>query len=94
MNDAIKKLQEQIEAEKRKIANCRHDFDKPFYNPETVKEGYGSVQVGKGSDPWWDFAGYRDVQKDRWTRKCKVCGLEQHTNSQKPIISGTEPAFN
>jgi hypothetical protein len=93
MNDNIKRLQEQIEAEKRKISNCKHDFDKAFYNAEIVKEGYGSVQDGAGSDPHWSYERYRDVQKDRWTRKCKTCGFEQHTHSQKPIVSGYEPSF-
>jgi hypothetical protein len=41
MNDKIKKLQEKIEAEKRKILYCKHDFDKAFYNPEIViDDGY------------------------------------------------------
>jgi len=93
MNENIKRLQEQIEAEKRKISNCKHDFGNAFYNPETVKEGYGSVQDGRGSDPHWSYAGYHDVQKPRWTRKCKECGYEQHTDKQKPIISGSEPSF-
>jgi len=93
MNDNIKRLQKQIEEEERKISNCKHDFDKPFYNAETVKEGYGSVQDGAGSDPHWSYAGFRDVKKDRWTRKCKICGFEQHTYNQKPIISGHEPSF-
>ncbi len=93
MNDTIKKLQEQIKAEERKIANCKHDWSKSFYNPETVKEGYGSVQDGKGSDPHWRFAGYRDVQKDRWTRRCNYCGHEEHTYNQKPIVKGYEPSF-
>lgn len=93
MNDTIKNLQEQIKAEERKIANCKHDFGKPLYNPETVKEGYGSVQDGKGSDPHWRFAGYRDVQKDRWTRRCNYCGHEEHTYNQKPIVKGYEPSF-
>lgn len=94
MNDKIRSLQDQIEAEKQKINNCKHDFDNSFYNPETVKEGYGSVQDGAGSDPHWSFAGYRDVKKDRWTRKCKICGVEEHTYSQEPIIVGFKPSFN
>jgi len=57
------------------------NYGEPFYNPETVKEGYGSVQVGSGSDPWWDFAGYRDVKVDRWTKKCTLCGHEIITPS-------------
>ncbi len=93
MNNKIKDLQEQIKAEERKILNCRHDFKTAFYNPEVVKEGYGSVQDGAGSDPHWSFAGYHDVNKPRWTRECKLCGHEQHTYNQKPIITGQEPDF-
>lgn len=92
-NDRISELQRQIEVEKNKIANCNHVYGEPFYNPETVKEGYGRVQVGRGSDPWWDYAGYRDVQVDRWTKKCTKCGHEVHTKTQKPIIKGYEPDF-
>ena len=61
MNDNIKRLQEQIEAEKRKISNCKHDFDKAFYNAETVREPYGYRMVGQGSDVWL----YRDWETDR-----------------------------
>ena len=93
MNDNIKRLQEQIEAEKRKISNCKHEFDKAFYNAETVREPYGYRMVGQGSDVWHEPEGYRDVKKDRWTRKCKVCGFEQHTHIQKAIVSGYEPSF-
>ena len=35
---------------------------------------------------WHEPEGYRDVKKDRWTRKCKIC--EEHTYNQKPVISG------
>lgn len=93
MNDNIKKLQEQIEIEKRKISNCNHDFGKPYYNAEIVREPYGHKMVTQGSDIWYESEGYHDVSKDRWTRKCKFCGFEQHTHSQKPIISGYEPSF-
>ena len=93
MNDHIRQLQTEIDNELRKMSNCKHVFDKTFYNPETVKEGYGSVQDGAGSDPHWSFEGYRDVQKPRWTRKCTICGKEEHTTTQKPIISGFEPSF-
>lgn len=93
MNDTIKNLQNQIDAEKRRIENCKHEFGEVYYNPTTVKEGYGSVQIGAGSDPYWGYEGYRDVKKDRWTRKCKLCGYEQHTDKQIPIISGYKPSF-
>ena len=93
MNDNIRKLQDQIDAEKRKISNCKHDFDKPFFNPETVNEPYGHRMVTHGSDVWFEAEGYREVKRDRWTRVCKICGCEQHTNKQKPIVSGHEPSF-
>jgi hypothetical protein len=93
-NDKINELQRQIESEKNKIKNCSHSFKEAIYDPETVKEGYGSVQDGAGSDPHWSYAGYRDVQKDRWSRECKICGTKQYTYKQEPVISSYQPKFN
>jgi hypothetical protein len=94
MNDKIRQLQKEIELEKYKISNCNHTFGKPYYNPDSEMVGYGSVQDGRGSDPHWSYAGYHEVEKPRWSRKCTSCGFEEHTFKQKPIITGTEPAFN
>jgi hypothetical protein len=91
--DKIRDLQRQIEEEQRKIANCKHIWGKTFYNPETVREGYGLHYVGCGSDPYMEYTGYHDVEKPRWTRKCSECGEEEHTNKQKPIVVGNEPDF-
>lgn len=93
MNDKIKKLQAEIELEKRKISNCVHKYGEAYYNPETVKEGYGSVQDGAGSDPHWSYAGFRDVEKPRWSKKCELCGNEIHTYKLEPIITGHKPKF-
>lgn len=93
MNDRIKELQREIEAERSRIQNCKHDFGKVIFDPETVMEGYGSVQDGAGSDPHWSYAGYRETKKDRWSRKCKICGSVEYTNKQEPIIKGYEPKF-
>ncbi len=93
MNSRIEELRKQIELEESKIRNCNHSFNEPIYDPETVKEGYGSVQDGKGSDPHWGYAGYRDVQKDRWSRKCLVCGFKQYTYNQEPVITKYKPKF-
>jgi DNA integrity scanning protein DisA with diadenylate cyclase activity len=92
-NDRIKQLQNEIESEKRKIQNCKHIFDKAFYNPETIKEPYGYEMKAQGSDVYYEPKGYKDVKKDRWTRKCTICGNEEHTDKQKPIINGYEPSF-
>lgn len=94
MNEKIKNLKKQIEVEEQKIANCRpHNFGKAFYNPETIREPYGHKMVAQGSDVWTEPEGYHDVKKDRWTKKCTLCGHEEYTNTQKPIISGYEPSF-
>lgn len=95
MNHRIKELEAEIRLEQIKMNNCVHTFQKAFYNPETVKEGYGSVQDGAGSDPHWSFAGYIDKQVPRWTRVCSKCGKEEHTNKQRPVTSRVdyEPDF-
>lgn len=93
MNDKVRQLQEQIAAEQSKMARCKHEFDGAYSNPETTREGYGSRLVGHGSDVWSEYEGYRDVTKPRWTRKCSICGFEEHTYKQKPIIEGYEPNF-
>jgi hypothetical protein len=94
MNDKIRQLQDEIEREKRKISNCRHNFGEAFFNPETVREPYGFRVTGRGSDMWSEPEGYNDVKKDRWTRVCKTCGKEEHTNKQKPVITNYKPDFN
>lgn len=93
MNDKIRDLQKQIEAEKEKVANCKHDFDLAFFNPETITVPYGSKMEAQGSDVWFAPEGYRNEQRNRWTRRCKICGFEQHTYKQKPIVVGQEPSF-
>jgi hypothetical protein len=93
MNDKIKKLQEEIEREKRIISNCKHTFGKSYYNPTTKNEGYGYKMVAQGSDVWGEYQGYREVNVDRWSRKCTDCGFEEHTFEQKPIVTGYEPNF-
>lgn len=93
MNDKIKQLQAEIEREREKMRNCNHDFDKPFYNPETKMEPTGFRQVAQGSDIWTESTGYTEKSIPRWTRKCKICGKEEHTYKEKPIIKGYEPDF-
>ena len=87
------RLRNELRQSEIRMSNCKHEFSKPKFDPETVKEGYGSVQDGVGSDPHWSFAGYHDVKKDRWSRECKHCGHIQYTNKQEPVIMGYEPKF-
>jgi hypothetical protein len=90
----IEKLQNDLKQLQSNQANCNHDWKDAIYDPETVKEGYGSVQDGAGSDPHWSYAGYRDVQKDRWSRECKLCGKKEYTYTQAPVVTSYKPKFN
>jgi len=93
MNQRIKYLQAQIQAEENRMSRCTHEWNEVFYNPETVKEGYGFKPVGRGSDMWHEYEGYHDVQKPRWTRICKKCGKEDHTDKQRPVVTHHVPDF-
>ena len=93
-SEKIKQLQSEIESEKRKILNCKHSFGKPFYNPSKETVGYGSKTVAYGSDVYQDYEGYHEVDVPRWTKRCTICGHEEHTTKQKDIVIGKEPDFN
>lgn len=95
MNATEKKrqLQAEIASMDHRISNCKHEFKAPIYDPETVREGYGSRIVTMGSDPYFEYEGYHEVQKDRWSRECNICGHKQYTHEKGPVISGYEPKF-
>lgn len=92
MNQKIRKLYDLIADERKKIALCNHDYDEPFYNPETTKK----ASVHMGSDIWTENVNFHDVIKPRWTRICKKCGCEDHTEkveTKTKVISQT-PVFD
>lgn len=93
MNDNIKKLQEQIAQEQRKIDSCSHQFSFPEKEYYSEMEPYGFKTVAQGSDVWTEAEGYREVQKERWVRKCRMCGFCQYTTKTEPIITGYQPKF-
>lgn len=88
------RLLRELSDSKERMKNCKHDdWKEPLYDAEIVKEGYGSVQDGAGSDPHWSFAGYRDVKKDRWSRECKLCGQKEYSYTLEPVIKEYKPKF-
>jgi hypothetical protein len=95
MNQREKLEQLNIEAARiqKTMDNCKHDFASPIYDAETVREGYGIRLVAHGSDAYPEYTGYHDVQKDRWSRECKICGKKEYTYKQEAIIKGYEPKF-
>lgn len=89
----IEKLQNELKSLQAKQSNCKHEWNKPIYDPETVKEGYGMHSVAHGSDIYPEYTGYHDVQKDRWSRECSICGKKEYSYKKEPVISGYEPKF-
>ena len=87
MNSEIERLQQLIEVEKRRIENCRHEFENSYYNPvDTVKFSGHLERPGA-------FGNLVTVKEERWSRRCKLCDKLEHTNKLKPIISSYEPDF-
>jgi hypothetical protein len=93
-SEKIRQLQEEIRRNEERMRNCNHAWDKPFFNPETIREPSGYKFEVHGSDAWETPTSFHDVQKRRWTRKCLKCSFEEHTYEQKPIVTGYEPKFN
>lgn len=79
MNDKIRELQAQIKTEEARIRDCKHEFGSTYYNAETIMEPSSYEQTGRGVDKWYVPTSYREISKDRWSRKCAKCGHEQHT---------------
>jgi hypothetical protein len=93
-SEKIRRLQEEIRREEELMSGCEHTFDKPFFNPETVREPGSTELEVHGSDAWPVVTSWRSVEKDRWTRKCPKCGYEQHTYKQEPVVAGYQPKFD
>ena len=92
MNEKIAKLQREIDLEREKMSSCSHEWGETFYDPEMKSEAYGSHIVATGSDVWSEPDGYAEKLIARWTRVCKKCGYEQHTDKTKPVKY--EPSFD
>lgn len=92
-NDKIKALQREIELEEAKMKSCGHNFGASKYDPEKIREEYGSKLVSQGSDHWYQPEGWRDALKPRWSRKCSKCGYIQYAYSEKVTEVKKEPDF-
>lgn len=91
-----KALRTKVEADQVKCNHPWNDHDKApvIYDPITVTEGYGSKLVGKGSDVWSEYEGYRDVEKPRWKRTCPLCGKVEYTYDTGTQNVDTGPDFS
>ena len=94
VQDEINETNRKLEELKRKQQNCQHKWDNTEgrYNPESYMDSeiiQGDFSECHGSDYW---PATRSVTKtrDRWTRTCTCCGLEQHTyeTEVKKVVEG------
>jgi hypothetical protein len=90
----MERLLEEVRQEQQAMDNCSHgDWTEAKFDPEEIREPYGSRQVGAGSDPYWEPEGYTTKEKPRWSRECKKCGKIEYTYTQDPVIVGHKPSF-
>ena len=91
-SDRIAELNAEIEAEKRKISNCKHEFGETYDDYENKLE-YTYETRFQGSDSYPAISGSYTKTIPRWARKCKLCGLVQHTYTKKTVRVIEEPDF-
>ena len=92
-NEKIEQLKREIANEERNISNCKHSFNEAIYDPEQIsvqddRAGYETHRVDR-----WPVPSYHKENKDRWSRKCSVCGFKQYTYTQEAVISKYQPKF-
>lgn len=86
IQDEINKLERQLLILKEKQSRCPHEWGATEYKPyigheERVLEG----QYERYGIDMWPRSMVVDVEKPRWTRVCKTCGLVQHTEERVEI---------
>ena len=92
--DEINELQSKIERLNQKIRNCRHDWNDPKYDSETIsvaddRAGYETHGVDR-----WPIMSFHKEQKPRWSRECKTCGYVEYTYNEEVVSVKKAPKFN
>jgi len=90
--EMVKRLERELDAARRKMATCTHEFSEPVPATRDVPEYTYSHLEGHGSDPEPIY----DVTMKKeygWERSCTLCGYTQYTAKTRPIIKGHEPDF-
>lgn len=93
LQNQIKELEQKLEELKKQQRCCLHIFGTPFFNPYDSKEEYLTGQYETQGIHHWPITAWKDVKKDRWTRKCTKCGFEEHTESLKTVKVVQAPDF-
>lgn len=91
--ERINDLKRQLQSAEAEQKNCQHDWGNSFYNAETYKKEVPTGEYEKNGSHFWAKTKFVDDQKDRWSRKCKKCGLTQHTYKQETVKVIQQPKF-
>ncbi len=90
--EKLDSLRREMFAYEERIKNCKHDFNDAKFDPEIVRSPYYNMCT-QGVDVYYEISGYKNAQKDRWSRECKICGYVQYTYRQEPVIKEYRPKF-
>ncbi len=86
LQDEINNLEHQLRDLKSQQARCAHEWGEPKYNPYMVKrERALHGQYTTHGIHQYPRTTFDNVEKPRWTRVCKKCGIVQHTENQRDI---------
>ncbi len=100
LQDQLNQLQsqmQQLESQKQQLIraqqNCKHQWSPAVYNPYNAQEEYLTGAYETHGVHMWPLTSSRLVTKPRWTKTCSECGLEKHTEKQRPSQT-LEPDFD
>ena len=94
LQNRIYELEQQLKNLKVEQGRCAHTFADPFFNPYDSKEEYFTGQYDETQGiHHWPITAWKDVRKNRWTRRCTKCGFEEHTESLKTVKVVQAPDF-
>lgn len=103
--DNVRSLKERIERLAKELQEatstldgiqrrCRHVWGEPKYNPIVTEAGSspGDPEGTMGVDRQLPCSWPR-TERPRWTRRCQICELEQHTERSEPVVTKNRPIF-
>jgi hypothetical protein len=89
LQNRINELEQQLKNLKTGQRNCGHVFGEPYDS----KEEYLTGQYETHGIHHWPITAWKDVRKNRWTRRCTKCGFDEHTEILKTVKVEQAPDF-
>jgi hypothetical protein len=91
--EKVERMTNELDAMKRKMLTCKHEFGKPVVTiKEVITDAIFDHYEPHGSDPEPIYR-YIKGKEYGWTKTCDICGYQEYTAKTKPIVKGYEPDF-